>query len=73
VDEGLGGKFWLKVVGALVAFFVGGVLLFSFIGAAWARWGGLGALLFFFVLLLLFAWIHDRRAVKEYEDVADRA
>jgi hypothetical protein len=73
VDDGLGGKFWLKVVGAILAFFIGGVLLFSLIGAAWARWGGLGAMLFFFGLLLLWAWIHDRRAVREYQDVVDRA
>ena len=63
-DGSLGGKFWLKVVGIVVACGVGAMLLFVFFGAAWARWGGLGAIILFGAVLLLFAWIYDRRQTR---------
>jgi hypothetical protein len=38
------------------------------VGAAWARWGGLGALLFFFIIACLYGYFYDRRQVKKYEE-----
>jgi phosphatidylglycerophosphate synthase len=69
VKDELGAGFWLKLVGLVVACGIGGLLLFLFVGAAWARWGGLGALLFFFAVLLTWAYFYDRKHVKEYEDL----
>ena len=48
---------------------VGGFLLFLLLGAAWYRWGAFGALLFLGGMLLLGAWIYDRRATRTYDDV----
>jgi hypothetical protein len=62
MDDELGGRFWLKMVGMAIAIGIAGILLFSLIGFAWYAWGVLGTLLFFFVLIGLFAWLGDRRA-----------
>jgi hypothetical protein len=67
-DE-LGASFWFKIMGLVVACGVGAALLFLFVGAAWARWGGLGALLFFFIVALAYGYIYDRRQAKKYEEL----
>ena len=67
-DEGLGGKFWFGLIGAILLFGVGAFLLFALVSGAWYRWGAFGGLLFFCALLLLFAYIVDRRSVKSYEE-----
>jgi len=41
--------------------------------AAWYRWGGLGAIIFFCALVLLWGWIYDRRHAKEYERLRQEA
>jgi membrane protein implicated in regulation of membrane protease activity len=67
-EEGLGGRFWLMmflyIVGAVVA---GAVILFLFT-SIWYAWGLFGAFVLFGAVLLGFAWIHDKRAAKRYED-----
>lgn len=68
-DGSLGWRFWGSVLGVCLAVGVGGFLLFWLVGAAWYRWGAFGALLFLGAMLLLGAWIHDRRATRTYEDV----
>lgn len=72
--EELGGKFWLWVVGVALAIGIGGMIIFVVLTAAWYAWGALGALLFFGAVLMLFAWIYDRRQVAKaerlYDDVA---
>jgi hypothetical protein len=69
VDEGLGAGFWLKMFGLILLGGIGALLLFLLIDAAWYRWGALGALLFFFVVIGLISYIHDRRAQKQYEEL----
>jgi hypothetical protein len=69
VTDELGAGFWFKIMGLVLAVGVGAALLFLFVGAAWARWGGLGALLFFFVVALAYGYIYDRRHAKQYEDL----
>jgi hypothetical protein len=64
----LGSRFWLSVLGVVVAVGVGVLLFFWLIGAAWYRWGAIGALLFFAALALLFAYVYDRRQAKKYAD-----
>jgi hypothetical protein len=70
VDEGLGAGFWLKMFGLILLGGIGALLLFLLIDAAWYRWGALGALLFFFVVIGGIAYIHDRRVQRQYEDLA---
>jgi hypothetical protein len=45
------------------------LLLFLLVDAAWYRWGIFGALIFFFLIFLLFGWIYDRRHEREYADL----
>jgi membrane protein implicated in regulation of membrane protease activity len=60
-DEGLGGRFWLMLVGgAIGAVLVGGLFLWLF-GRAWYAWGFFGAFLMLCAALLAFGWVYDRR------------
>jgi hypothetical protein len=69
VTDELGAGFWLKLVGLAFAVGIGAALLFLLVNAAWVRWGGLGALLFFSGLLLAYGYIYDRRHAKAYADL----
>lgn len=66
MDE-LGWKFWLWVIGISLAIGIGGMLLFLLIGAAWYSWGFFGALIFFCVIALAYAWFYDRSHAKHRE------
>ena len=68
VDEGLGSKFWLGMVGVILACAVGAVLIFTLLTGAWVRWGGIGALVFLCGVFMVIAWSVDRKKRKEWED-----
>jgi hypothetical protein len=68
VNDELGGRFWMKLVGLVFLCGIGAVLLFLLVDAAWYRWGGIGALLFFFIVAVAYGAIFDRRAAKKYAD-----
>jgi Kef-type K+ transport system membrane component KefB len=70
-DDGLGGKFWLGFVGVSIAFFFGAILVFIFIGNAWARWGFLGMFLVLSAVALAIGWFMDRKRAKRYESLGD--
>lgn len=70
MEDGLGAKFWFGMLGGVVALGVGALLVFILIDAAWARWGAIGSLLFFFGLLLAGGWIYDRRHKKQWAEEA---
>jgi len=63
--EKLGSTFWLARIGGAICICVGALLLFALVGAAWARWGGLGALIFFGVALIAVGYVYDRRQARE--------
>ena len=67
-DGSLGWRFWGSIFGICLAVGVGGFLLFWLVGAAWYRWGAFGALLVLGGMLLLGAWIWDRRATRTYDE-----
>jgi hypothetical protein len=71
MDAGMGGGFWLKVIGVLVLGAIAAMLVFLLIEAAWYRWGFFGGIVFFSVVLLGIAYIGDRRSQQRYEDLAE--
>jgi hypothetical protein len=40
------------------------MLLFALLGTAWYAWGFFGTLILFGGILLIWAWIYDRRQTK---------
>jgi uncharacterized membrane protein YgdD (TMEM256/DUF423 family) len=62
-----GGKFWLGLAGALLAFGVGLFLCFVVFDRAVYRWGALGALVALGGVMILIGWIYDRREIRRYE------
>jgi uncharacterized membrane protein HdeD (DUF308 family) len=71
MDSGLGGGFWLKFVGVLLLGAIGAILVFTLFANAWAQWGLFGAIVFFSGVLLAIAWVGDRRAERQYDDVLE--
>lgn len=71
MDAGMGGSFWLKVIGVLVLGAIAAMLVFLLIEAAWYRWGFFGGIVFFGVVLLGIAYIGDRRSQQRYEDLPE--
>ena len=57
----MGGQFWLKLIGGLVAFSLIVVIVLWLAGAAIAAWGFVGALIAFSLLAIGFGWWYDRR------------
>ena len=68
MDDGLGSKFWLGMVGVILACRIGAVLVFTLLTGAWVRWGGIGALVFLAVVFMSIAAVLDRKKRKEWED-----
>jgi hypothetical protein len=64
----------LKLFGLIVAIAVAGMALWLLVDRAVYRWGGLGGLIFAFVLVIFLFWLADRRKIKQAEDLmADRS
>ena len=70
MDAGMGGGFWLKVFGVLVLGGIAAMLVFLLFEAVWYRWSLFGAVVFFTGVLLLIAYIGDRRSQRRYEEIA---
>jgi predicted lipid-binding transport protein (Tim44 family) len=65
----VGGRFWVGLLGSIVAIGVAALILFLLVDAAFLRWGVLGALIFFCLIVLAIASISDRRKQARYDDV----
>lgn len=64
----------LKLIGVIVAIAVGVGLLWLIVDMAMWAWGGVGALIFGFLLVYLLFYLADRRKIKESEDlIAERS
>ncbi|MDX6535155.1 MAG: hypothetical protein QOF68_2899 [Gaiellales bacterium] len=57
----MGARFYLTLAGISLAVGLGALLVFSLIGVAWAAWGFFGMFAALSAVLLLGAWIYDRR------------
>ena len=64
----VGGRFWLGMLGTIVAIGIGVGILFLIIGAAFIAWGILGALIFFGGIAMLIAWYSDRKRQAQYDE-----
>jgi hypothetical protein len=65
-EEGLGFKFWLWLAGVLILGGIGLFILFLVLGHVFYAWGLFGGFLVLAAVLLLIAWIYDRRQAKQY-------
>ena len=70
-DEGLGARFWWKLVGLVVLGGIAAALFFIFISEAWVRWGGLGVILLTFLIIGALSYVHDKRVQREYAELKD--
>jgi predicted PurR-regulated permease PerM len=68
-EEGLGLKFWLAMIGIVVAVGVGGLIFFLIFTRAVYAWGFLGAVLALGLVFILFAWLHDRRQKRRWDEL----
>ena len=64
-DGSLGGRTWLKMFGILIAIGIAVILVFVFISNSIAKWGFLGGFLVIGAVLLLLAWLYDKREAKK--------
>ena len=67
--EGLGFKFWGSVAGGVIALGIGLCIIFLILNRAFYAWGALGAFIVIGGILLLIAWIFDRRQVQRYREL----
>jgi hypothetical protein len=61
LDRPVGARAWLGLAAIVIGFAVGLFVLFILIDLAVYAWGFLGALLAVAALLLIVAWLYDRR------------
>jgi len=64
-DGSMGGRQWLGLFGILLGVGVAVVLGFILISNALFKWGFIGGFIVIGIVLLLFAWIYDRRQAKK--------
>jgi len=63
-EEGVGAGTWIKLVGIIILVGLAVVLTFVFISRALFRWGFVGGFLVVGVILLIGAWLFDRREAR---------
>jgi O-antigen ligase len=64
-EEGLGGGFWLWLVGLVVGGAVAAVIIFMVMGWAWYTWGFFGAFFLLALVSLGVGFVYDRRQERE--------
>jgi membrane associated rhomboid family serine protease len=69
-----GDRFVLRLIGIIIAAAIGVMALWLLVDRAMYRWGGIGALIFGFLLVFLIFYLADRRKIKESEAlIAERS
>jgi uncharacterized membrane protein HdeD (DUF308 family) len=61
-EEGLGGTFWLLVIGGTLVAVLGFFLILFVFGAAWYAWGFVGAAIALIGAAAAVQWVMDRRS-----------
>ena len=67
-EEGLGGKFWLSMVGIIFAIGIGGMIFFLLFSRAVYAWGFVGAIAALGLVFILIAVWYDRKKKREYAE-----
>jgi hypothetical protein len=67
-DEGLGGRFWLRILGLTVGGIIAAAILFGFFGWVWYSWGLFGAFLLFAAGAIAFGYFYDKREGRRAAD-----
>jgi 4-hydroxybenzoate polyprenyltransferase len=63
-----GGKFWLKLIGGVIACAIATVIIFIVLGSVWYSWGFLGALVVLAIVFGTMGWMHDKRERKRLHE-----
>ena len=62
--DGLGFKFWGGLIGIILAVAIGGMIIFLIFSRAVYAWGFLGAFLVLGAIVILVAWIYDKKTQR---------
>jgi uncharacterized membrane protein HdeD (DUF308 family) len=65
-EEGLGGTFWLLLIGGTLVAVLGFFLILFVFGAAWYAWGFVGAAIALIGAAAAVQWVMDRRSRKRW-------
>jgi uncharacterized membrane protein HdeD (DUF308 family) len=65
-EEGLGGRFWLLLIGGTIVAVLGFFLIVFLFGAAWYAWGFIGAAIVLVGAAAAVQWTMDRRARRRW-------
>ena len=60
-DDGLSGKFWLKLMGVCALFAAGFAVVLFLIGIAWAGFGLIGVFILIIIAAIVINWVTERR------------
>src|SRR4029450_3836825 len=64
----LGWSFWLKLMGAVLVVGLAIWVIMLIAGAAFYAWGALGTMVFFIAVIVVIAYIYDRRQQASLDD-----
>ncbi len=64
----MGWDFWLKLMGGVIVVGLAVWLVLLLVGQAFVAWGALGGMLFFIGVILLIAYIYDKRQQATWPD-----
>jgi hypothetical protein len=65
MEEGFGTGTWVKMFAILIGVGIAIILTFVFISGALARWGIIGGFIVVGAVLLVGAWLYDKREAKK--------
>jgi len=64
----LGWSFWLKLMGAVLVVGLAIWVIMLIAGAAFYAWGALGTMIFFIAVIVVIAYIYDRRQQASWDE-----
>ena len=62
-------RMWLGLAATVIGLGIAALIFFLLLDIAWVAWGAFGALLAVGAVLLLFAWLYDKRQERRYAEL----